>query len=45
MPLQTKDLNIDAARQGVTGHGVRFVLGYGLGFAILAMIAVSLLAR
>jgi len=33
------------ARQGVTGHGVRYVLGYGLALAVLAMVLVSMFAR
>ena len=35
----------DAVRQGVTGHGVRYVLGIGLGLAIIAGILVYLLVR
>jgi hypothetical protein len=28
----------DAARAGVTGHGVRYVLGFGLAGAVLAFV-------
>jgi hypothetical protein len=31
----------DDARAGVTGHGVRYVLGYGLAGVILAFVALS----
>jgi hypothetical protein len=33
-------LSSQDARQGDTGHGVRYVLGIGLALAILAMIGV-----
>jgi hypothetical protein len=32
----------DDARAGVTGQGVRYVLGFGLGGAILALLVLSL---
>ena len=32
----------DEARAGVTGHQVRYVLGFGLGGAILAFLVLSL---
>jgi hypothetical protein len=32
----------DDARAGVTGHGVRYVLGFGLGGAILVFFVLSL---
>jgi hypothetical protein len=32
------ELNVTEARQGETGHGVRYVLGYGLALALLAMV-------
>jgi hypothetical protein len=32
----------DEARAGVTGHQVRYVLGFGLGGAILALLVLSL---
>jgi hypothetical protein len=31
------ELTEDQARQGVTGHGVRYVLGFGLLGAVLAL--------
>lgn len=33
------------ARQGETGHGVRYVLGFGLMLAVVAMVLVLALAR
>jgi hypothetical protein len=38
-------LDLARARQGVTGHGVRYVLGYGLALAVLAMALVLVFAR
>ena len=38
-------LSADAARQGVTGHGVRYVLGFGMLFAICALGTVLMFAR
>lgn len=35
----------DGARQGVTGHNVRYVLGWGLLAAVLALVAVAIFAR
>jgi hypothetical protein len=35
-------LSTDKARSGVTGHNVRYVLGFGLGGAILVFIIVLL---
>jgi hypothetical protein len=32
----------DDARAGVTGHGVRYVLGFALGGAVLAFVVLSL---
>ena len=45
--MATHPIEIDPvkARQGVTGHGVRYVLGYGLALAVLAMVLVSMFAR
>jgi len=45
--MATHPIEIDPvkARQGVTGHGVRYVLGYGLALAVLAMVLVSMYAR
>lgn len=34
----------DAARQGVTGHNVRYVLGFGLAGIIVAFLVVGVLA-
>ena len=36
MEPKITELSVDDARQGVTGHGVRYVLGFGLLFAVLA---------
>jgi hypothetical protein len=45
--MATHPIELDAvkARQGVTGHGVRYVLGYGLALAALAMVLVLMFAR
>jgi hypothetical protein len=45
--MATHPIKVDAtqARQGVTGHGVRYVLGYGLALAFLAMVVVLIFAR
>jgi len=45
--MTTHQIEIDPirARQGVTGHGVRYVLGYGLALAGLAMVLVLTFAR
>jgi hypothetical protein len=32
----------DQARAGVTGHGVRYVLGFGLAGAVVAFVVLSL---
>ena len=42
-PRQTK--NEDEARQGVTGHGVRYVLSIGLGLVIIAFIVAYAIVR
>ena len=39
------ELSADAARQGVTGHGVRYVLGFGLLLAIFSLGTVLMFAR
>lgn len=39
------ELDVERARQGVTGHGVRYVLGYGLALAGLTMVLVLTFAR
>ena len=38
------NLTTEEARQGVTGNGVRYVLGYGILLAILAMAVTAMLA-
>ena len=39
------ELNVVRARQGETGHGVRYVLAYGLALAVLAMACVLVFAH
>jgi len=34
----------DQARQGVTGHNVRYVLGFGLAGAVIGVVVMGLLA-
>jgi hypothetical protein len=34
----------DEARQGVTGHNVRYVLGFGLAGAVIGVVVIGLLA-
>jgi hypothetical protein len=34
----------DQARQGVTGHNVRYVLGFGLAGAVIGVVVVGFLA-
>ena len=45
--MTTHPIEIDPvkARQGVTGHGVRYVLGYGLALAAFAMVLMLTFAR
>jgi hypothetical protein len=45
--MATHPIEIDTvkARQGVTGHGVRYVLGYGLALAAFAMLLVLTFGR
>lgn len=38
---RSKTISAVDAREGVTGHNVRYVLGFGLAGAILALIAVG----
>jgi len=38
MASHPNELSATEARQGETGHGVRYVLGYGLALALLAMV-------
>ncbi|MCW5698114.1 MAG: hypothetical protein KIS96_15505 [Bauldia sp.] len=37
-------IDADDAREGVTGHGVRYVLGFGLAGVVVAFIMVLLFA-
>ena len=41
-PIQLDEVK---ARQGETGHGVRYVLGFGLALALTAMMAMLVFAR
>jgi hypothetical protein len=43
LPQQIK--TEDQARQGVTGHGVRYVLGISLGLVIIAFVVAYLIVR
>jgi hypothetical protein len=36
-------LTTDQARQGVTGHNVRFVLGFGIAAAVMSLVAIGIL--
>jgi hypothetical protein len=36
-------LPTDQARQGVTGHNVRYVLGFGLAGAVIGVVAIGVL--
>ncbi len=45
MDQKKTDLSTDAARQGVTGHGVRYVLGYSLLLAICTLALTMVFAR
>ena len=38
-------LTPDQARSGVTGHGVRYVLGYGLLLAVVSLFLLMLFVR
>jgi hypothetical protein len=42
-PVRTV-LHTDDARQGVTGHNVRYVLGFGLASVVICFMLVGLLA-
>ena len=39
------ELSVTDARQGETGHGVRYVLGWGLALALLAMAVMLTVGR
>jgi hypothetical protein len=45
--MATHPIELDPvkARQGVTGHGVHYVLGYGLALAVLALVLMLMFAR
>jgi len=43
-PSAPTELSTEEARQGVTGHNVRYVLGFGLTGVIIAFLAVGILA-
>ena len=45
MDQKSSQTPVDAARQGVTGHGVRYVLGYSLLLAICSLALVMAFAR
>jgi hypothetical protein len=36
-------VSTDDARQGVTGHNVRYVLGFGIGGVVIGLVLVGLL--
>lgn len=44
MAIDHTDINTDDARQGVTGNGVRYVLGYSIALAVLAMVLTIIVA-
>jgi hypothetical protein len=45
MPTPQTEVRMQDARQGETGHGVRYVLAFGLALAVFAMILVPIVAR
>ncbi|MBV9835307.1 MAG: hypothetical protein JO055_12915 [Alphaproteobacteria bacterium] len=45
MAEQRQTKTEDEARQGVTGHGVRYVLSFGLGLVIIAFIVAYAIVR
>lgn len=45
MPTPPTEVRMQDARQGETGHGVRYVLAFGLALAVCAMILVPFVAR
>jgi hypothetical protein len=45
MPTPHTEVRMQDARQGETGHGVRYVLGFGLALAVCAMLLVPVFAR
>ena len=42
-PLAPTVVPTDEARQGVTGHNVRYVLGFGIAAAVISFVLVGLL--
>ena len=44
VPTARTELQTDDARQGVTGHNVRYVLGFGLAGVIISLMVVGFLA-
>lgn len=44
MDINSADRSTDDIRQGETGHGVRYMLGFGTAFAVIAMAIVIMLA-
>ena len=45
MAAEPTEKSVQDARQGETGQGVRYVLGFGLLLAVVAMIAVMVLTK
>jgi hypothetical protein len=45
MASHPTELSVTEARQGETGHGVRYVLGCGLALALLAMAIILAFGR
>jgi hypothetical protein len=45
MPSDRTVISDEQARQGVTGHGVRYVLSFGMFGAMLALVATFALLR
>jgi hypothetical protein len=43
LPLAPTVLPTDQARQGVTGHNVRYVLGFGLAGAVISFVLIGFL--
>jgi hypothetical protein len=43
MPPAPTVLPVDQARQGVTGHNVRYVLGFGIAGTVISFIIVGFL--
>lgn len=43
--FQAVILDADAAREGVTGHGVRYVLGFSLAASVVALALVLIIGQ